>query len=106
MENTQEQKTYAQIWDETEPIELPTIPPEPKRYLHGSKGLSKMLVFVQRNNIDNKLIDQFMSLNPREEGDQMRLVSKFQKSLLKYRGEIYKFPNKIKNKLNESTRDK
>lgn len=68
------------------------------RPLFGSKGLTKIILFAQEKNINNDVIDYYMSIPPaRQEGendnDEYKSRTRFQKVLLKYRPYIYDFDN-------------
>lgn len=114
-------KTYAQLWMETSPLEIPGM-----GYQYGTKGLTKMMQFTKGYALNNRLIDELMSLSPMEEENILikgeegapdvilnmkKITSKFQKELLKFRHRIYEFSalrqkdikriEKLKTKTNE-----
>ena len=63
--------------------------------LIGSLAFTKMMMFVNENNINNNDIDYFMALRPMRGEDEtfedFKSRSKFAKALLKYRAYLYDY---------------
>src|SRR6476620_4159707 len=92
---TKEEKTYAELWEATQPPKIAG------HYIFGSRGLTKMIVFLQSNPMTIKEINEVLGMRNITEQTGVdkkynRLFGYFQRDLLKYRGKAYRLPETVK----------